>query len=211
MCRTTPKTVTKWKQAGKLVLQGLQVDVEETEVLMRRNHRKGSPIALTPQEAMLLGQKGNVKKSSFGGKVVTQRKGNAAPVSLLCTEIVRRLEAMDWKQTFDWAPEAQAERARRAARCIGWEAVQSDLRDDGHWGGFQLRITEYSAAGGLEEDAIPAGFGFELYPEDVFKAVRSEFESILSDDDREVVRLDLLPLLAHPFNEYDQPPGAPRH
>jgi len=129
-------------------------------------------------------------------------------MSLLCTEIVSRLEALDWKRTFDWAPEAQAERARKAAQCIGWEAVQSDLRDDGHWGGFQLRIQEYIAARGLDDSAIPAGFGFELYPEDVFKAVRGEIEPLSDVDGTATIRLDLLPLLAHPFNEHDRPPGT---
>lgn len=201
MCRTTPKTVTKWKQAGKLVLQGLQVDVESTAARMSRVHRTGSPIVLSVEEAVLAKDQGNAirrLRGSNGG-------GNLAP--LLCTEITARLEALDWTQTFDWAPAAQAERARKAAACVGWDAVQSDLRDDGHWGGFQLRIAEHLATNDLDEDAICAGFGFELYPEDVFKAVREQFELIFDEGDTEAVRLDLLHSLAHPFNEYDRPPN----
>lgn len=116
-----------------------------------------------------------------------------------------RLSELDWKQDFNWSDEAQAERARRAAECIGWEAVTSPARDDGHFGGYQLRIPESVAKYGLTADAVPAGHGFELDVWDVLKACRAELEPI-DDDDEVTVRLDLLHLLAHPFSEYDRKP-----
>jgi hypothetical protein len=214
MCCTTPKTVTKWKQAGKLVLQGLQVDVEATDARMRQRHRSGSPIVLSPREAALPESKGNARRQSHGGGGVTQGEGNGGLVTLSCSEIVERLKAMDWKQTFGWSTEAQSERAQRAAQCVEWEAVQSDLLDDGHWGGFQLRIPRYIRASGLDEAAIVGGFGFELNPSEVLQAVRSHIDPMPSDGDDTfpiAVRLELLPFLAHPFNEHDQPTGvAPR-
>lgn len=97
---------------------------------------------------------------------------------------------------------------RIAAECVGWEAVQSDLDDDGHWGGFQLRIPEYIRnQGGLHEGAVAAGFGFELCPHEAIEECRRSVLPQTLDDgsvwhagtDTVTVRLDLLPLLARPI------------
>jgi len=196
------------------VLQGLQVDVEGTDALMRQRHRNGSPIVLSPQAAALPEGKGNARRQSHSESSVTHGEGNGDLVTLRCAEIADRLKALDWKQTFGWSPEAKSKRAQQAARCVEWEAVQSDLVDDGHWGGFQLRIPRYIRASGLDEAAIVGGFGFELDPSEVLQAVRSHIDPTPGDGDDDfpvTVRLDLLPFLAHPFNEHDQPTGvAPR-
>lgn len=185
--------VAQWKKAGRLVLQGDKVDVEETDARLKRYRRDGLPdiVADTP----------TVKR---GRPLVKQLDAlNTEPVCLTCVEVMERLAALDWTQSFDWSPEAQDERARLAAQCIGWEAVKSPVRDDGHWGWFQLRIPAYIAAHGLTDNAVPAGHGFELDAWDVLKACRAELEPI-DDDDEMTVRLDLLPLLAHPFSEHDR-------
>ncbi|MDB5823302.1 MAG: hypothetical protein JWR21_2006 [Herminiimonas sp.] len=54
----------------------------------------------------------------------------------------------------------------------GLEAVESDLEDDGHWGGFQLRIPEYIKRNGLTEGTIAACFGFELCPHEAIQECR---------------------------------------
>lgn len=202
MCKTTPKTVTKWKQEGKLIIQGLQVDVEATDALMKRYRRKGSPIVLPAAEAAQMGNGGSKKGNKLSAALP---KDNGRIVTLPCTEILQKLLQLDWTHEFEWTPQAMRERARAAARCIGWEVVESDLRDDGHWGGMQLRVTEHLAKHGLTEDAIVAGFGYELFPFEVLQEVRKELEPALGLDDISDVDLTLLPLLARPFHEQDHP------
>ena len=200
MCRTSRKTVTKWKSQGLLAMQDQLVDVEATRERFEK-YRTKMPIVLTPDEAATPFRREEVTK-----KTVTHsplRNVGPGPVSMLCTEIVAKLEALDWKGTFDWTPTAQAERVRKAAECVGWQAVESDLRDDGHWGGFQLRDTQDLQTYGLKEDVIRAGFGFELSAWDALIAIRDAVEPV-DDDDQETIRLDLLPLLAHPWSEHDR-------
>jgi hypothetical protein len=202
MCKTSPKTVTKWKQEGRLVIQGAMVDVEATDKHMKRFRRRGSPIVLTVEEAR---EPGNNNRGKGNERFVTPVQGNGRIVTLRCAEIAERLRFLDWTQEFEWTPQAELERARGAAICIGWEVVQSDLRDDGHWGGLQLRITEHVAKHGLTEDAIPAGFGFELFPAQILERVREEIEPMIEfDDDVATVDLALLPLLARPFFQLDR-------
>ncbi|WP_052319428.1 hypothetical protein [Burkholderia sp. A9] len=197
--------VSQWKKAGRLVLQGDQVDVEATDAKLKRYRRDGLP-DIDPAPKSVKRGRPPVKQS---GKSVKQTSGaaqlNNEPVRLLCVDVVERLAALDWTRPFDWSPEAQDERARLAAQCIGWEAVRSAARDDGHWGGFQLRIPAYIELHGLAEDAIPAGHGFELYSSQVLDACRDELEPI-DNGDKVLVRLDLLHLLAYPFSEHQRKP-----
>ncbi len=44
MCGVTRQAVMKWKSAGRLVLQGNQVDVEATDERMQKYHIGGSPL-----------------------------------------------------------------------------------------------------------------------------------------------------------------------
>jgi hypothetical protein len=201
--------ITQWKKAGRLVLQGDQVDVEATDERLKRYRREGMPAVVTDDPAVKRGRP-SVK---YGPESVKQSDQlNTDPVCLTCADVLERLERLDWTQTFDWSAEAQRERARLAAQCVGWEAVESDVRDDGHWGGFQLRIT--GAGPGLREDAIAGGFGFELSAFEVLQLCRAETEAcrwpdtqaLMFDDEDVTVRLDLLPLLARPFHEHDKQP-----
>lgn len=185
--------ITQWKKAGRLVMQGERVDVEATDAKLKRYRRDGLHDIATDTPTVKRGRP-SVKQAA---------ELNREPVCLTCAEVMARLAALDWTQTFDWSAEAQDERARLAAQCIGWEAVRSAVTDDGHWGGFQLRISAYIAAHGLTADAVPAGHGFELDVRDVLEACRDELEPI-DDDDEVTVRLDLLHLLAHPFAECDR-------
>lgn len=185
--------ITQWKNAGKLVMKGKRVDVEATDAYLKRYRRKGLPDITTDTPT--------VKRGRPPVKQVDTL--NAEPVRLTCAEVMERLAALDWTQTFDWSPEAQDERARQAAQCIEWVAVKSDTRDDGHWGGFQLRIPHYMGKFGLIPDAVPAGHGFELDAWNVLDVCRAELEP-LSDDDEVDVRLDLLHLLAYPFGEHQR-------
>lgn len=186
--------ISHWKREGRLVLQGSQVDVEATDARLKRLRREGLPDIQPATKS--------VKRGRPSVKHAEQL--NTEPVSIRCAELVERLAAMDWTQTFDWAPAAQDERARLAAQCVGWHAVRSLMLDDGHWGGFQVRIPGYEGATGPTAiDGVAAGHGFELDVWDVLKVCRAELEPI-DDDDGMTVRLDLLHLLARPFGEYDK-------
>ncbi|MGF6664834.1 hypothetical protein QF000_006502 [Paraburkholderia atlantica] len=189
----TRAAVTQWKKAGRLVLQGDKVDVEASDARLRRYRRNGLP--------EINGDAKSVKR----GRPSVKQAGtlNIEPVCLTCAEIMERLADLDWTQEFGWSASSLEERARLAAECIGWEAVRSPVVDDGHWGGFQLRIPAYIAAHGLTADAVPAGRGFELDLWDVLETCRAELEPIDHGDEM-TVRLDLLPLLARPFSEYDK-------
>jgi hypothetical protein len=65
----------------------------------------------------------------------------------------------------------------------GWEAVQSEQRDDWHWGGFQLRWPEcWDPTAPGAEDGVVAGFGYELDAWDVIVKCREALEPINEDD-----------------------------
>jgi len=186
--------VTHWRKEGRLVLQGSQVDVEATDARLKRYRRDGLPPVKEDREIVKRGRP-SVKQAE---------QLNTEPVQTTYGTVKRRLAEMDWTREFKWLASSQDERARLAATCIGWEAVRSPITDDGHWGGFQLRIPEYIAEHGLTFDAVPAGHGFELDVWDVLTACRAELEASDEDDWPVTIRLDLLPLLAHPFAEYDE-------
>lgn len=177
--------VSQWKAKGKLVMDGTKIDVEKTDEMLKKYRVSGLPEIIEPLKS--------VKHSSESVKRTRER--DDAPVLLTCAEVMRRLAALDYTQSFVWSEEAQAQRAQLGAHCIGWEAVFSDKRDDGHWGGFQLRI------GGR---SVTAGYGFELSVSDVLSECRDEIAP-LDQDDTIAVRLDFLHLLARPFYENDMP------
>jgi len=194
--------VTQWKNAGRLVMQGDKVDVEASEEHLQRYRRKGKPVVVIDDPVVKRGRP-SVKRDIEADEQLSDE-----PVCLTCDEIEERLRQLDWKQTFDWSDAAQHRRAVDAARCLGWQALRSKLRDDGHWGGYQLRIQAYdwseAAAGGVSMDAVPAGHGFELDVWDVLKVCRAELEGIEADDVMTIVPA-LLPTLARPFSEFDKP------
>ncbi len=186
-CNVTRAAVNQWKQDGRIVMCGPLVDVEASDAQLAQSRRNGLP---------------SIKPSPPAVQRGRPRRG--ALVKLDCDVIAARLAALDWVQTFDWSEAAQEERARQAARCVGWVALESEIRDDGHWGGFQLR----EAAGeNLKGDAaygsIVARFGFDLSAWEVLDLCREEVGP-LEDFDTATVRVDLLPVLAHPFDPWDR-------
>jgi hypothetical protein len=93
--------------------------------------------------------------------------------------------------------------ATLGARCVGWYAVTSDLRDDGHWGGFQLR-TEVMDDSELNSNCIVGGYGYEFDCWDVPRACREGLVESFDGHEDVRVRADLLHWLAHPFAEHDK-------
>ncbi|WP_186262062.1 hypothetical protein [Burkholderia gladioli] len=196
--------ITQWKKAGRLVMQGDQVDVEASDAWLKKYRRDGMP-KVTDDAAAVKRGRPSVKQ---GAEVGTQL--NSEPTCLTCDEIEARLAEFDWQQTFDWSIEAQRERAVQAAQCVGFVAIESDLRDDGHWGGFQLRNP--ACQDPASTDAVIAGFGFELSAWEIVKLCRHEIEACvwpetderMFDDDSSTVVPSLLPALARPFYKHDK-------
>lgn len=66
-CSVSRKTVTAWKKAGRLVLQGDQVEVEATIAMMNRNHKGGSQ-AVTPAVTLPVTSGNNEGNSGGNGR-----------------------------------------------------------------------------------------------------------------------------------------------
>lgn len=138
----------------------------------------------------------------------------STPVTLQRRQVAEHLTALDWSRTWDWGPEATHERAMQAASAAGLDAVLSDVDDDGHWGGYQLRNVELMKQhGGLCPETITGGFGFEL---DTFEVLMLCREHLFHPDDSPdelaenvTMRMDLLPLLAYPFGPTHRRPTSP--
>jgi hypothetical protein len=128
-CGVSRQEVGQWKGDGRLVLQGSQVDAEARDAALKHYRRNAMPTPLT--------HAGAVRRGPPNANTTAQI--DTEPMQLPCAEIMRRLTGLDWQQEFDWSDAAQHERAMLAARRVGWYAVTSDLRDDGHWPGYQLR------------------------------------------------------------------------
>lgn len=107
-------------------------------------------------------------------------------------EIRGALTALDGTQRLDWSLAGERERARQAARCVGYVAAESALRDDGHWGWFQVR----------DSGGVVDGYGYGLAPPGVLRLCREQAagDEWAADDTVTVIRA-LLPLLARPFTE----------
>jgi transcriptional regulator with XRE-family HTH domain len=186
-CNVTRAAVNQWKQDGRVVMRGARVDVEASDALLASNRRDGLPPLNHCPPAV---RRGRPKRGGL--------------VELHSDAIAARLAALDWVQTFDWAGEAQDERARQAARCVGWVALESNVRDDGHWGGFQVREARGEhLVGDAAFGSVIAGFGFDLSAWEVLDLCREE-AGPLEDFATATVRPDLLPVLAHPFDQWDR-------
>ena len=215
----TAASISQWKKAGRLVLQGSMVDVEATDAYLKRYRRDGLPAVKQQTEIVKRGRpsikedtesvKDSTESVKDGTETVKQSQQlNTETVRLTGAEILKLLEPMDFQQTFDWSDEAMAERAVLAAQCIGYTATTSDIRDDGHHGQWQIRQP-------APNDCyyVVGGFGFELCDSQVALFCREEITPLPDDDDPEpetetyqhTVRLDLLPMLARPFYEWDKP------
>jgi hypothetical protein len=193
-CGVSRQAVGQWKGDGRLVLQGDRVNVELSDAALKRYRRNGLPTTLTDG--------GPVKRGHTDANTTGQL--DTEPMQLPCAEIMRRLTRLDWQQKFDWSDAAQHERATLAARCVGWYAVTSDLRDDGHWGGYQLRTEVIDDGTQLNSNCIVGGFGYEFDVWDVLRACRQMLVESFDGDDDVSVRADLLHWLAHPFAEHER-------
>ncbi|WP_440193262.1 hypothetical protein [Bordetella sp.] len=183
--------VSKWKGRGKLVMEGGLVDVEASNERLRRLRNSEDPRA-TRGKAL-----GSLRETT--GK----QPGNIQ-AAMTATEIRAELAALDWRQKFEWSGAALGHRVSLAAKCAGLEAVLSETRDDGHWGGYQLRNRiAMERNGGPCYEAIEAGFGFELEPYEVLEHCRQALcDDSHADDELIEVNASLLPMLAYPFGEW---------
>lgn len=210
-CNVSRKSVTIWKERGQLVLVGNLVDFEAS---YKGERWHASTKKVFAEDAVL-----DAARAPAKAPATVRRKRLAdpvGPVTLSRGEVVRRLRALDWTQTFDWSPAAARARALAAAEAVGLQAVESSIEDDGHWGSFQLRdVARMERHGSLCFDAIAAGYGFELEECDVLFESRQRLDhpdDCAEDmDDPITIRLDQLPLLAYPFGPAHQPPGFASH
>lgn len=107
-------------------------------------------------------------------------------VALTVAQVREYLEALDWHTEIDWSN--QDNRARRGAECVLWDAATSATRDDGHWGGFQLRARRAGDARPLHFDDIVGGRGFDLEAWEVLERCRTWISDLEESD-------------GHPFRE----------
>ncbi len=207
--------VAKWKKREWLVMQGSAVDVDASNerIRMYRDSRDArANRGKIASEAVKAMGKADGKADGKAGQIKGRVKGLVKSASVIGGERVRmtvagvraRLEKLDWEQEFDWSKAALSRRVELAANCTGLEAAQSNLSDDGHWGGYQLRhIEAMRAQGGLHYDSIMAGYGYELGTFEVLEACRDSISdrNYYADDDWVELIEELLPVLAMPFGE----------
>jgi len=206
-CSVSRKSVTIWKDRGQLVMDGSLVDFQAS---YKGERWHASTKKVFADDA---GQDAAGAPARPPAAARVRRAGLAAPITLSRGELVQRLRALDWTQTFDWSQGAMRVRALAAAEAVGLQAVESSSEDDGHWGGFQLRdIALVETHGGVCFDAIAGGYGFELDDSDVLFECRQRIDHPNDDladmDDLVTIRLDRLPLLAYPFGPRHQRPTS---
>jgi hypothetical protein len=220
VCNVSRKSVTKWKQAGLIVMTTIGVDVVATLGNLRQLRRTAAPASLERYvrgEAEEPGASASPPSGMLQAPVAKARgqsRSNSTPIRRRV--LVERLQSLDWQRPACdvESGEAMAMRVLAAARAVGLEAVRADgEEDDGHWGGWQLRDLELlDRHGEVCLETIRAGFGFEL---DDFQALQ-ECREVLDHpehgqadaDDVLDVALDTLPLLAYPFGPWHRPPAA---
>jgi len=85
-----------------LVMVGSMVDAEASDERVRRCCTKSLPL-IPPQGTTVK----RVPPGANSPALNTERM----PVLLPCAEVMRRLQALDWRRPFDWSDAAQQERA----------------------------------------------------------------------------------------------------
>ena len=208
LCEVSKPAVAKWVQRGNAVLaENGEIHLEATAAAMRHFRRGGLPAGF----AALLGD-------SAPHPAASAATANAQELLRTMTratqhrraDLVERLLALDWKKSFE-ATDAEVRcRVEAAAASVGLEPAESDLDDDGHWGGYQLRdIGVLERHGELCFDAIVAGYGFELDEFEVLVHCREKLthpdDGPQDDDDLITMDLELLPALAYPFGPMHKP------
>jgi hypothetical protein len=209
----SPKTATKWKQSGLIVVTEAGVDVEESDERLRRYRYAEDGRA----------QRGPKKRVTHHGTPAALRapEGNAAGAGdalvgndpaglreLSVEEIRRRLHALDWTQPAPVGEAQMRDRARAAARCVGLVAAESDVQDDGHWGGFQLRdLAWWGNPEAYPDQEVVGGFGFELTVLQVLRLCRMEAALEEPGWEGTVCRVnpELLAALAYPHYQGQKP------
>lgn len=206
-CGVSRKSVTVWKDKGRLVMSGGLVDFDRSyqgEIW----HASTSKLRrdLDGLEAAVSAPQADHQPPAHAGA----EPRVPVPLKLRRAEILSRLRALDWTKTFDWGEEAMHSRAVDAAALVGLQAVRSDLEDDGHWGGYQLRSVDLVQRFGAGFDSIVAGYGFELDEAEVLWECREVVwhpdHGPADMEDEFEIRLDLLHLIAYPFHVRHSPP-----
>jgi hypothetical protein len=198
----TKAAAQKWATRNWIVIDASDglVDVKASDEALKlfrdpgdgRARRGGKPVRVKPSS-----------------QPPVNRKGPAA-VTITVREALDRLGALDWTpRVHDWSPDAMANRAIRAAAAVGYELATSPLRDDGHFGGWQVRDVELSKRwGGPCREATVAGFGFEFDDFDVLLEARDMLETHLDPEETIDIQLDLLETLAFPFGPHQPRPPS---
>jgi hypothetical protein len=197
ICQVSKPAVAKWVAQGCAIETNSRIDVKATADAMTRLRRDGVPAAFS---AWLAG-------GACAPRAGKPARSGSGTTELRREHIVARLKEKDWTTPFDPDPATFHARAVAAAKAIGLELIQSDLRDDGHWGGYQLRYAGASKSGAaINRSAIVAGFGFELEDFDVLSECREAIDHPdAGPDDLFIVNLDLLSALAFPFGPHHTP------
>lgn len=166
-------------------MRGDRVDVEASDAKLGMYRSGGMPKVVNSTPSVRRGRP-STKRATGIDLTGTE------PIEVRAADVQRALLDLDGKQQFDWSEPAQRERARQAARCVGYVAAESQLQDDGHWGGFQLRGGNY----------VLDGYGYELQPWNVLRHCReqaAETEGEYSGDDLVTIIPALLLTLALPL------------
>ena len=185
--------VSHWTARGWIVMAGKLVDAEASDAMLAAHRdaardRRGSK-ARPKQDA----------RSS--GRATTTTIGEARAA----------VRALDWSmRPHDWSTAAQEIRAGLAARAVNCAALRSPARDDGHWGGFQVRdLALLAVHGDAVLETIVAGHGWELDAFHVLEAVRSRIDAPYLDaaDLAEPMSLTVeqVGALAYPYGEFHAP------
>ena len=187
-CGVSRKSVTAWKHSGLLVMVGDRVDFDRS---YRGERWKSSVRGLFADER--------------AAPASRQAGGRSGPITVSRGEVLAELQRLDWSTP--WSPASVDERLRLAAALVGLEPVTSTLRDDGHWGGFQLR--ERDAGDPPLQGKVVLGYGYEVSAFDVLDYCRDFLagpdDTVEDLDDTVEVCFDQLHLLAYPFADWHTP------
>ena len=119
MCGVSRQAVLKWKFAGRLVLQGNQVDVEATDERMQHLHEGGSPLRRKLVDTV-------------DSRLKNPDSGDRTALNLSTDEV---LAAIDGTRKFDFSRGGLTRRLTAVAKILGFELVfdrdDIDLRRDG--------------------------------------------------------------------------------